>query len=162
FLGGGSPGILVGIGLMLYSYAFGPPGIRKQRATLGQMAGATRAALLPLMIPVIIVGGVAFGVITPAAAGMIAGTYILFVLIPLLNRGHLRHLPNDFMEAAVLYSLPMAAVASASSVGWLFGYVGGLQIVYGWIVAIAGDNCIVIMYLMLLVLFIVVLFFDVV
>ena len=84
FLGGATPGILVGIGLMLYSYAFGPPGIRKQRATLGQMAGATRAALLPLMIPVIIVGGVAFGVITPAEAGMIAVTYILVVLLPLL------------------------------------------------------------------------------
>jgi len=151
FLGGATPGIMVGIGLMVYSYVFGPPGIRKQRATLGAMAGAGRAALLPLMIPIIIVGGVAFGIITPAEAGMIAVTYILIVLLPLLNRGHFRYLPRDFMEAAVLYSLPMAAVASASAVGWLLAYLGGPTIVNGWIEAIAGANRIVIMYLMVLV-----------
>ncbi len=152
FLGGATPGVMVGIGLMAYSYVFGPPGIRKQRATLGQMAGAARAALLPLMIPIIIVGGVGFGIITPAEAGMIAVTYILVVLVPLLNREHIRRLPQDFMEAAILYSLPMAAVASASAVGWLLAYLGGPTIVNGWIEALAGGNRVVIMYLMVLVL----------
>jgi C4-dicarboxylate transporter DctM subunit len=152
FLGGATSGITVGVGLMLYSYFFGPPGLRKPRATLGQMAGATRAAVLPLMIPIIIVGGVAFGVITPAEAGMIAVVYILVVLLPLLNRGHIRSLPRDFTEAAVLYSLPMAAVASASAVGWLLAYLGGPQIVNGWIQALAGSNRIVIMYLIVIVL----------
>jgi C4-dicarboxylate transporter, DctM subunit len=152
FLGGATPGIMVGIGLMAYSYAFGPPGIRKQRATLGEMAGATGAAVLPLMIPIIIVGGVAFGIITPSEAGMIAVVYILVVLLPLLNRQHIRHLPHNFMEAAILYSLPMAAVASASAVGWLVAFLGGPQIVNGWITAISGANRIVIMYLMVVVL----------
>ncbi len=152
FLGGATPGVMVGLGLMLYSYVFGPPGIRKQRATFGQMAGAGRAALLPLMIPIIIVGGVAFGIITPSEAGMIAVVYILVVLLPLLNRGHIRSLPRDFMEAAILYSLPMAAVASASAVGWLMAFLGGPDIVNGWIKAIAGGNRIMIMYLMVVVL----------
>ncbi len=152
FLGGTTPGVMVGIGLMIYSYFFGPPGIRKQRASLGEMAGATGAALLPLMIPIIIVGGVATGYFTPAEAGMIAVVYILVVLLPLLNRRHIRKLPQNFMEAAVLYSLPMAAVASASCVGWLLAYLGGPDIVKGWIQAIAGGNRIVIMYLMVVVL----------
>jgi C4-dicarboxylate transporter, DctM subunit len=152
FLGGATPGITVGIGLMVYSYVFGPPGIRKQRATLGQVAGATSAAVLPLMIPIIIVGGVAFGIITPSEAGMIAVVYIIVVLLPLLNRQHIRNLPHNFMEAAILYSLPMAAVASASAVGWLLAFLGGPTIVNGWIVAIAGANRIVIMYLMVVVL----------
>ncbi|HYB43779.1 MAG TPA: TRAP transporter large permease [Candidatus Methylomirabilis sp.] len=152
FLGGATPGVLVGVGLMIYSYFFGPPGIRKRRAGLGQMATATRAALLPLMIPIIIVGGVASGVFTPAEAGMIAVVYIIVVLLPLMNRGHIRHLPRDFMEAAVLYSLPMSAVAAASAVGWLLAYLGGPDIVNGWIQAVAGDNRIVIMYLMVIVL----------
>ncbi len=152
FLGGAIPGLMVGIGLMIYSYFFGPPGIKKQRATFGEMAGATRAAVLPLMIPIIIVGGVGTGVFTPAEAGMIAVTYILAVLLPLLNRRHIRDLPHDFMEAAILYSLPMSAVASASAVGWLLAYLGGPDIVKGWIQAIAGANRIVIMYLMVVVL----------
>ncbi len=152
FLGGTTPGIMVGIGLMAYSYVFGPPGIRKPRATFGQMADAGRAALLPLMIPIIIVGGVASGLITPAEAGMIAVVYIIVVLLPLLNRRHIKNLPRDFIEAAILYSLPMSAVASASAVGWLLAYLGGPEIVNGWIEAIAGGNRIVIMYLMVVVL----------
>ena len=42
--------------------------------------------------------------------------------------------------AAVLYSLPMSAVAAASAVGWLLAYLGGPDIVRGWIEAVAGDN----------------------
>jgi len=152
FLGGATPGLMVGIGLMLYSYLFGPPGLKKQRASLGQMGVAARAALLPLMIPIIIIGGVVTGTFTPAEAGMIAVVYILVVLLPLMGRGHIKSLPRDFMEAAILYSLPMSAVAAASAVGWLLAYLGGPDIVNGWIQAVAGDNRIVIMYLMVIVL----------
>jgi tripartite ATP-independent transporter DctM subunit len=152
FLGGATPGLMVGVGLMIYSYFFGPPGIQKKRATFRQMAVATRGALLPLMIPIIIIGGVVTGTVTPAEAGMIAVVYILVVLLPIMNRGHIKHLPHDFMEAAILYSLPMSAVAAASAVGWLLAYLGGPDIVRGWIEAVAGDNRIIIMYLMVVVL----------
>jgi len=152
FLGGATPGVLVGLGLMVYSYFFGPAGIRKPRARFGEMARAARLAVLPLMIPIIIVGGVATGVFTPAEAGMIAVVYIIVVLLPLMSRGHFRKLPRDFMEAAVLYSLPMSAVASASAVGWLLAYLGAPDIVHRWIEALSGDNRIVIMYLMVVVL----------
>src|SRR5262245_66281434 len=83
---------------------------------------------------------------------MSAVVYILVVLRPLLNRGHIKNLPHDFMEAAILYSLPMSAVAAASAVGWLLAYLGGPDIVRGWIEAVAGDNRVVIMYLMVLVI----------
>src|SRR5258708_5810992 len=132
FLGGATPGLLVGVGLMIYSYLFGPPGIKKPRATLGQMAVAGRAALLPLMIPIIIIGGVVTGTVTPAEAGMIAVVYILVVLLPLMNRGHIRHLPRDFMEAAVLYSLPMSAVGAASAGGRVPGHLGWAEPRRGW------------------------------
>lgn len=152
FLGGTTPGVMVGAGLMVYSYFFGPPGVRKQRSTIPQVSSATKRAALPLMIPIIIVGGVATGQFTPAEAGMIAVTYILVILMPLMARGHLRKLPRNFMEASILYALPMAAVASASAVGWMIAYLGGPDIVEGWISAVAGDNRIVIMYAVVLTL----------
>ena len=55
---------------------------------------------------------------------MIAVVYIIVVLLPLMARGHFKSLPRDFIEAAVLYSLPMSAVAGASAVGWLLAYLG--------------------------------------
>ena len=58
FLGGVVPGVLVGIGLMIYSYFFGPVGFKHQRATFGQFAARRKEAAMPLMIPVIIMGGI--------------------------------------------------------------------------------------------------------
>src|SRR5258705_13301705 len=85
FLGGATPGLMVGVGLMIYSYLFGPPGVKKPRATLGEMAVAGRAALLPLRIPIILIGGGVAGTATPAQAGTTAGLYILAALRPLLR-----------------------------------------------------------------------------
>ena len=72
FLAGIVPGVLIGIGLMIYSHFFGPVGIRKPRASLCEFADAARASVLPLMIPLIIMGGILTGWFTPTEAGMIA------------------------------------------------------------------------------------------
>src|SRR5437764_8467443 len=77
FLAGVVPGVLVGIGLMIYSHFFGPVGVRKQRASLGEFGLALKGSALPLMIPVIIMGGILTGWFTPTEAGMIAAVYIL-------------------------------------------------------------------------------------
>src|ERR1041385_4497902 len=92
FLAGIVPGVLIGIGLMIYSHFFGPVGILKSRATFGQFVDATRASLLPLVIPVIIMGGILTGWFTPTEAGMIAAAYIPVILIPPLNPTHTREL----------------------------------------------------------------------
>src|SRR5205809_3555660 len=42
FLGGVVPGVLVGLGLMIYSYFFGPVGLMKKRASLFEFVDATR------------------------------------------------------------------------------------------------------------------------
>src|ERR1041385_4486903 len=65
FLGGVVPGVLVGIGLMIYSHFFGPVGFMKQRASLLEFADAARGALVPLVIPIIIMGGILTGWFTP-------------------------------------------------------------------------------------------------
>src|SRR6476620_4241812 len=89
FLGGVVPGLLVGIGLMIYSHFFGPVGLKPKRATFGQFTTATKQAAVPLMIPIIIMGGILTGQFTPTEAGVIAVAYILFVAIPLLNIKHI-------------------------------------------------------------------------
>jgi C4-dicarboxylate transporter DctM subunit len=110
---------------------------------------------LPLMIPIIIMGGILSGFFTPTEAGLVAVAYITFVLIPLVNRGHIKHLPRDFANAGLLYSIPMAAVAAASAFGWMLAYLKGPEVVSGWISGFAGDNALLIMFL-LVVLFVIV------
>src|SRR5712692_4203854 len=44
FLGGIAPGFMVGFGLMIYCYFFGPVGFRRPRAKWAQLADATKGA----------------------------------------------------------------------------------------------------------------------
>src|SRR5256712_2915093 len=115
FLGGVVPGVLIGIGLMIYSRFFGPLGLKRRRATLPEIGTAFRGAALPLLIPLIIMGGILTGWFTPTQAGMIAVTVLVVVLIPLLRREHIRKLPGDFVYAGMLYAIPLAAGAGASA-----------------------------------------------
>ncbi|HZB38697.1 MAG TPA: TRAP transporter large permease, partial [Beijerinckiaceae bacterium] len=155
FLGGIVPGLLVGFGIMIYSHFFGPVGVLRPRATFRQFTEAAKLSALPLMIPIIIMGGILSGFFTPTEAGLVAVAYITFVLIPLVNRGHIKHLPRDFANAGLLYSIPMAAVAAASAFGWMLAYLKGPEVVSGWISGFAGDNALLIMFL-LVVLFVIV------
>src|SRR6516162_6739432 len=72
FLGGIAPGLMIGFGLMIYCYFFGPSGFRRPRSSFGNFAEATKAAALPLMIPIILLGGIMTGWFAPREAGVIA------------------------------------------------------------------------------------------
>jgi C4-dicarboxylate transporter, DctM subunit len=155
FMGGVVPGLLIGFGLMIYCYFFGPVGFRRPRATFRQFAGAAAEAVLPLMIPVILLGGITTGWFTPTEAGVVAVAWILLVVIPLLNRGHLADLPIDFCHAGLIYSLPLITIAAAAAFGWMLAYLRGPIVVSGWIGALAGNDPHLVM-LLLVVVFVIV------
>lgn len=155
FLGGATPGVMVALGLMIYSYFFGPVGIQKSRMSLGQVAIAVKRAALPLVIPVIIVGGILTGQFTPVEAGAVALVYVIFVVLPILNRGHFRVLAYDFILAGALYALPITAVAAASAFGWVLAFLRGPDVVAGWVQHVSGDNGTKILFLIVVILTIV-------
>jgi len=155
FMGGVVPGLLIGFGLMIYCYFFGPAGFRRPRATFRQFAGAAADASLPLMIPVILLGGITTGWFTPTEAGVVAVAWILLAVIPLLNRRHLRDLPLDFCHAGLIYSLPLITISAAAAFGWMLAYLRGPIVVSGWITAIAGSDPHLVMFLLVLVFVIV-------
>ena len=160
FLGGVVPGVLVGIGLMIYSHFFGPVGIKRRRSSFGEVSDAVKGAAVPMVIPVIVMGGILSGFFTPTEAGVVAVAYILFVAIPLLNAGYLRRLPHDMALTGLLYSIPLITIAAASAFGWMLAYLRGPAVVSGWISAAAGNDPFMIMLLLVLLFIIVGDFID--
>jgi len=160
FLGGVVPGVLVGIGLMIYSHFFGPVGFKRKRATFQQFSTASKEAAVPLMIPIIIMGGILTGMFTPTEAGVIAVAYIVFVAIPLLNFRHLRNLPRDMAHTGLLYSIPLITIGGASAFGWMLAYLRGPAVVSDWISTAAGGDPFMIMLLLTLLFIIVGDFID--
>jgi tripartite ATP-independent transporter DctM subunit len=160
FLGGVVPGLMIGLGLMVYSHFFGPVGVKRRRSSFGEFSQAAKDAAIPLMIPIIIMGGILTGFFTPTEAGVVAVVYILVVVIPLLNPGHLRRLPNDMAVTGLLYSIPLITIAAASAFGWMLAYLRGPAVVSGWIASAAGNDATTIMLLLVLLFIIVGDFID--
>jgi C4-dicarboxylate transporter, DctM subunit len=155
FLAGVVPGIMIGVGLMIYSYFFGPTGVLKKRAAMVDVFVAARGSALPMVIPVIIMGGILTGWFTPTEAGMVAAVYIMAVVIPVMRPRHVWQLPADFIYTGMLYSLPLALVGAASAFGWMLAYLRGPDAVAEMISLHAGTNPVTIMFLLVL-LFVVV------
>ena len=133
FLAGVVPGVLIGIGLMIYSYFWGPVGVMKKRAPFTEVVVAARGSALPLVIPVIIMGGILSGWFTPTEAGMVAAVYILVVLIPVLNRRTSASCRATSCTRACSIRCRSRAVAGASAFGWMVAYLRGPDIVAGYI-----------------------------
>src|SRR5262245_3922270 len=150
FMAGVVPGLMIGFGLMTYCYFFGPAGMRRPRAPLSAVARAFADASLPLMIPVILLGGILTGWFTPIEAGVVAVVWILLVVIPTLNPTHVRKLPYDFCLAGLIFSLPLITIGAANAFGWLFAYLRGAIVIAEWLTTIAGNDPHLIMLLLVL------------
>jgi len=77
FLAGAVPGVIMGIAMMIAIWLMaGPRGLPKDpRANLREIIDSTYAAFLPLLAPVIIIGGITTGYFTPTEASVIATLY---------------------------------------------------------------------------------------
>lgn len=80
-LGGAVPGVMMGMAMMVYVYLIA----RHRnypvdpRPTLKELWNSFKEAFLPLLTPVIIIGGIVCGVFTPTEAAVIAVMYGLFL-----------------------------------------------------------------------------------
>ncbi|MGO2240493.1 MAG: TRAP transporter large permease [Halomonas sp.] len=83
FLAGVVPGVLMAISLMvLVSYLcrrnnYQPP--ERSKVTRHEWVSVTRAGIIALMLPLVVIGGIRIGVFTPTEAGAIAVLYALIV-----------------------------------------------------------------------------------
>ena len=98
--------------------------------------------------PVILMGGILTGWFTPTEAGAVAVVWIIFAVIPVLNRGHLKILPYDFCVAGLIFSLPLITIGAANAFGWMLAYLRGALVIADWITSIAGSDPHLIMLLM--------------
>ena len=162
FLAGLVPGVLTGIGLMVATFFIARrrhyPKTERMEKPL-EMAKAFWSALLPLLTPVIILGGILSGIFTPTEA---AGAAVLYAL--LLSLFGLRTLKVSDLPAILLRSGTAAAAILL---------VVGTATVFGWVATLSGahnklaaglfgitDNPLVLLLLINILLLIVGMFLD--
>jgi len=121
FLAGVIPGLLMGVYLFAVVYFIsrrrGYP--VQVRSTWRELVAATRRASWALMAPVIILGGIVTGVVTPTEAGVLAVIYSLAVGFGVHRELKVRDLPGIFCRTAVGTAVIMIIVGASGVMGWL-------------------------------------------
>jgi len=124
FLAGIVPGVLLGVGLMVYAwwmarrhqYPVSP------RIGMRDRAVATVQASPALMLPVIILGGILSGVFTPTESAAVAVIYAFVVSAVLYRSMSWRELWRPLVDTAMVTAGIMMIVAMASMVSFIFGF----------------------------------------
>jgi tripartite ATP-independent transporter DctM subunit len=121
FAAGVVPGVLIGLGLMLVVYyrSRRNTAIKHYPFSLEALTGATVHALIPLSMPVLLVGGILSGVFTPTEAGAVASLYAAIVGFLLFRTLTPRDVWESLVAAGMGTCVVMLIVAASSPFGWV-------------------------------------------
>jgi tripartite ATP-independent transporter DctM subunit len=121
FIAGIVPGLLMGLALVVtwsfqarkYNMPMGPA------IPLAQRMRATAAGFWALVLPVVIVGGLKFGIFTPTEAAVVAVFYALFVGMVIYGELRVQQLYRVLLASAKTSAVVMFLVATAMVSAWL-------------------------------------------
>ncbi|WP_417616561.1 TRAP transporter large permease [Oceanisphaera sp.] len=124
FLAGIIPGLILGCGFMMMNWVYARrAGLAAsgEKPTLARLWSASWGAFPALLAPVIIVGGIVLGVVTPTESGALT---VLYVVIVGLMTGQLSlgRFWSALVETARLTSAIFLIMAASAAISWLLSY----------------------------------------
>jgi C4-dicarboxylate transporter, DctM subunit len=124
FLGGIVPGVLIGLGMMIFVYFIAvkrnyPKVARPEFKKLARLFFESIPALLT---PIIIIGGIISGFFTATEAAAVASLYTFLISMFFYKTLKWSDLPKILMDTLALSSLSLFALATASALGELLSY----------------------------------------
>lgn len=121
FMGGVIPGILMGVFLMIANWRIskvrGYVG-REKKAKWSEIRQGLRDAVLALLMPIIIIGGIVGGIFTPTESAAIAVAYALVLGGVIYRELSWRSLAKAFIDAAVTTGIILTVLMTANLFIW--------------------------------------------
>jgi tripartite ATP-independent transporter DctM subunit len=129
FVGGFIPGVMMGVAMMVvvaavarrHGMGAGPP------TSVRNVVSATRQALVVLVMPLIVVGGILGGAFTATESAAVAVLYALIVGLLVYRTIPFSALPGIFKSATYTTGKVMFVLATASGFSWILARAGAPQ-----------------------------------
>ena len=162
FAAGILPGLLIAFVLMVLSayYAHKRNYAKRKRSTFLMMLKVTKDSIIPLLMPVIILGGILSGIFTPTEAAAVAVGYASFVGFFVLKTLKLRDFPELFYKTAMTTGVVFLIIGTASICGWIMASERIPESVASAMLSISGSKY-TLLLLILMLMIVVGLFMDI-
>ena len=124
FLAGVLPGLLMAISFMVVVYTYAKrrnyPVFAKP--SFGEAASALGQAILPILTPGIIIGGIVGGFFTPTEASVVAVLYAMFLGMLIYRKLGLAQMREALYDSGRFAAISLFCIGTASAFGWLLAY----------------------------------------
>ena len=154
FAAGFVPGLLIAIFLMILSGFIskkrGYP--KSDRSSLKQIFLATKEATLPLLMPIIILGGILTGIFTPTEAAAVAVAYAFIIGFFVLRTLKLRDIPDLLYQTGKTTGVVFLIIGSASILGWILTMERVPEAVAAGFLSVSNNPHIILLLILLLML----------
>jgi tripartite ATP-independent transporter DctM subunit len=155
FIAGIVPGIVIGLALMLTVWLMARSGIEAcpvRRRAAPREVGASFVSSVPvLLVPILIVAGMGFGIITPTEVGVVAIVYALAVGA-FYRETSVRELARSLATSAKSTVAIMYIIAVSTVAGWIYAYDGTSQRLAEWLFALSDRPFVVLLLINLFLL----------
>lgn len=122
FAGGVIPGLLLGVAFMImnhyYSVKYDYP-VSNRRASLKEITETTRHSIVALIAPIIIIGGILLGIVTPTEAGALAVFYVAIVGFFITKKLTVKLFIEAILETVRGTSVIFVIMGGAAALCWL-------------------------------------------
>lgn len=124
FLAGIIPGVLIGVLQMfvVYIYAIRRNYPREAAFSLWEVLVSFKNSILAMLSPIIIVGGIVFGIVTPTEAALIAVLYSMVLGMLVYRSVSIKDFMNIITDTMRLSAIVLFAVGTAAIYAWVLSY----------------------------------------
>lgn len=154
FLAGIIPGIMLAFALMITIYIVSavrayPTDSRK---SIREFLIASKEAILPLLMPVIMLGGIATGIFTPTEAAAVAVAYALLISFFVYKTIKIRDLPQIFVETMITTSVVTFIISTTAAFSYVLTIESAGERITGMVAGITSNPYAVLLMINILLL----------
>lgn len=162
FAAGFVPGfVLAGFLMILAAFMSYRRGYAKSaRTSIKDRILSLRHAIIPLLMPIIILGGILSGVFTPTEAAAVAVAYAAIIGFFVLKTLKLKDLPEMLIKTSKITGVVFLIIGTASILSWVLSFDQVPQRIAAALLAVS-DNPHIILLLIILLMMVVGLFMDI-
>jgi tripartite ATP-independent transporter DctM subunit len=145
FLGGAIPGVIMGLYLIVASYLISKKRNypASKRETVVEVIRSFLNSFFAIVMPLIIVLGIVFGVVTPTEAGVVAVFYALVVGLFIYKELKWKDIPGILLNSFKASSYVMIILAASGVFSFLIAYIRAGDIIINFFASITMNKWVI-------------------